>query len=59
MEMYFRHKVDDQKRNKVCELGLPAIEIDLSDLDVSTGFESIEERVLHDMTSKSWLFFPT
>jgi hypothetical protein len=58
VEMYFRHQVDDDKRRKLGQLELPAIEVDLSDLDVSTGFDAIRERVLHETAHKSWLFFP-
>ena len=58
VEMYFRHRVDESKRRKIGELKLPTIEVDLSDLDVSTGFGAIAQRVLHETAYKSWLFFP-
>lgn len=58
VEMYFRHKVDVDKKAKLAKLGLPSIEIDLTDLDVSSGFKAIEERVLHTTDYKSWLYFP-
>lgn len=58
VEMYFRHKVDAEKRTKLAALQLPAIEIDLADLDPSTGFEAIVERVVHATEFKSWLYFP-
>ena len=58
VEMYFRHRVDESKRRKIGELKLPTIEVDLSDLDVSTGFDAIAQRVLHETAYKSWLFFP-
>ncbi|WP_332852667.1 hypothetical protein [Duganella sp. S19_KUP01_CR8] len=58
VEMYFRHKVDDDKRSTLGQLKLPAIEVNLSDLDAVTGFDAISERVLHETTHKSWLFFP-
>lgn len=58
VEMYFRHRVDESKRRKIGELKLPSIEVDLSDLDVSTGFDAIAQRVLHETAYKSWLFFP-
>ncbi|NHZ44592.1 hypothetical protein F1609_31205 [Massilia sp. CCM 8693] len=56
--MYFNHKVDAEKLRKIARLELPAIEVDLSDMDVSTGFDSITQRVVHDASHKSWLFFP-
>lgn len=58
VEMYFRHKVDEVKKQKLAQLQLPAIEIDLSDLDISVGFEGIAQRVLHETEFKSWLYFP-
>lgn len=58
VEMYFRHRVDDDKRRKLAQLKLPAIEVDLSDLDVSTGFDAVKERVLHETAHKSWLYLP-
>lgn len=58
IEMYFRHKVDEDKRRKLKALDLPAIEIDLSDIDVSAGFQAIIERVVYQTEFKSWLHFP-
>lgn len=58
VEMYFRHRVDENKRRKIGKLKLPTIEVDLSDLDVSTGFDAIAQRVIHETRYKSWLFFP-
>jgi hypothetical protein len=58
VEMYFRHQVDEDKRSKLRKLNLPALEVDLSDLDVSTGFDAIRERVLHETASKAWLCLP-
>lgn len=58
VEMRFRHKVDADKKSKLVALGLPAIEIDLADLDTSKGFEALEERVVNTTEYKSWLYFP-
>lgn len=58
VEMYFRHKVDTHKLRKIADLKFPSIEIDLADMDISTGFEAITQRVIHDTAFKSWLFFP-
>ncbi|NVI84057.1 hypothetical protein [Janthinobacterium sp. BJB401] len=58
VEMYFRHRVDENKRRKISKLKLPTIEVDLSDLDISTGFDAIAQRVLHETGYKTWLFFP-
>ncbi len=58
VEMYFRHRVDENKRRKIGKLKLPTIEVDLSDLDISTGFDAIAQRVIHETGYKTWLFFP-
>lgn len=58
IEMYFRHRVDPKKRQKLVGLGIPAIEIDLSDLDVGTGFAAIKERVVTGKDAKEWLVYP-
>ena len=58
IEMYFRHQVDEVKLAKLREKGLPALEIDLSDLDVNEGFEAVRRRVLRDTAYKQWLVFP-
>lgn len=58
VEMYFRHRVEGNKRRKIGKLKLPTIEVDLSDLDVSTGFDAIAQRVIHETAYKTWLFFP-
>lgn len=58
VEMCFTHAVDDEKKGFVRQLGLPAIEIVLSDLDLDAGFEDVRKRVLEDTTYKTWLFHP-
>lgn len=58
VEMYFRHRVDQAKRDKLIRLGLPALEIDLSDLDAGTGFEPLVERVINSVLDKEWLVYP-
>lgn len=58
VEMYFRHRVDQAKREKLIRLGLPALEIDLSDLDAGTGFEALIERVINSTLEKEWLVYP-
>lgn len=58
VEMYFRHRVDVEKRGKLRKLGLPALEIDLSDLDQLDDFEAVKQRVLENVEHKEWLFYP-
>lgn len=58
VEMYFSHKVDEQKLEKIQASRLPTIEIDLSDLDLNTGFDAVQQRVLEGLHYKEWLFHP-
>lgn len=58
VEMYFRHRVDNDKRDKLRKLGLPALEIDLSDLDQLDDFEAVKQRVLENVEHKEWLVYP-
>lgn len=58
VEMYFRHRVDKFKREKLVRLGLPVLEIDLSNLDVGTGFEPLTERVINSVIDKERLVYP-
>lgn len=58
IEMFFTHQVDEAKRLKLRAMGLPVIEIDLSHVEVDTGFNGVRQRVLHDVENKEWLFYP-
>lgn len=58
IEMYFTHRVDQVKREKLAKMGLPSLEVDLSNLDISSGFQAVRQRVLHDVENKEWLFYP-
>lgn len=58
IEMCFTHRVDDVKLRKLQRLGIPAIEIDLSDFGMGVDLETIKERVLNDVAHKEWLVYP-
>jgi hypothetical protein len=58
VEMFFTHKVDEAKLSKLARLGIPALEIDLSNLTVTAGFDAVRERVLQDVLRKTWLVYP-
>jgi len=58
VEMFFRHRVDEDKRTKLKRLGFPALEIDLSDLDPQDGFEAVKDRVIKGVHHKEWLVYP-
>ena len=58
VEMFVTNEVDKDKRRKLEEMGLPAIEIDLSSLGLDAGLDAVRMRVLEDAARKKWLFFP-
>jgi len=58
VEMFFRHRVDEEKRTKLKRLGFPALEIDLSDLDPLEGFAAVKARVIEGVSHKEWLVYP-
>lgn len=58
VEMCFTHAVDEEKTAFLRQLGLPAIEIILSDLDFDSGFDAVRTRVLEETSYKKWLFHP-
>ncbi|MFZ6727695.1 competence protein CoiA family protein [Undibacterium sp. MH2W] len=58
IEICFRHAVDEVKLRKLINRGLPAIEINLSDLSNNANYEAIEKRVLEDTFHQKWLFHP-
>lgn len=58
VEMCFQHEVDDRKREKLADLGSPALEIDLSDLPFDADFAAVRTRVLDNLEYKEWLVYP-
>lgn len=58
VEMCFTHAVDEKKLETIRAIGLPAIEINLFDLDLDAGFDGVRQRVLEDTVFKEWLFHP-
>lgn len=58
VEMYFTHAVDRAKQKKLEDLGIPALEVNLSGLESDTDLETIRQRVLEDVFFKNWLFYP-
>ena len=55
IEIYVTHKVDDIKKAKIKELGLSALEIDLSDIDRYISKEELKDIILNDKKRKSWI----
>jgi hypothetical protein len=58
VEMCFTHAVDEAKLALLRQLGLPALEIDVADLDMDAGMEAVRRRVLDDTVGKRWLYYP-
>jgi hypothetical protein len=56
VEMYFTHAVDRTKKKKLEALGIPALEVALSGLASDTDLETIRQRVLEDVFSRSGCF---
>ncbi|GAB1623766.1 hypothetical protein AAOGI_38160 [Agarivorans albus] len=55
IEIFVTHKVDSQKRQKIKELGLSAIEIDLSKAPRDMPLEELEELIVNQCGNKTWI----
>lgn len=61
VEIFVTHGVDAGKQRKLDHLGLPALEIDLSDLPsrgVAIDLDAVRQRVIDDPDHKRWLVYP-
>lgn len=61
VEIFVTHRVDESKQRKLDEQGLPALEIDLSDLPsrgAALGLDAVRQRVVDDPDHKRWLVHP-
>jgi hypothetical protein len=61
VEIFVTHRVDAGKQRKLDELGLPALEIDLSDLPsrgAALGLDAVRKRVVDDPGHRRWLVYP-
>lgn len=56
VEVAVTHLCDDAKRQKLSELGIPAIEIDLSSVSRDITEEPLRELILENLECKRWLF---
>ena len=57
VEIKVHHAVDDEKKYKIYELGLPTIEIDLSDAVDDYTEESVEQIIFSGQKTK-WVYTP-
>lgn len=59
IEFAVTHKVDDIKREKIINTGLPAFEVDLSGCcKPGKTREEIIQAVLYDPTNRYWIYYP-
>jgi len=61
IEIFVTHKVDSVKQRKLVDLGIPTIEIDLSDLyllGVSLQLDAVRARVVDEIEHKKWISHP-
>lgn len=58
IEIAVTHFVDKIKREKLKRIGLPTIEINLSDLPKQETLETIRNTILSSLLIRSWIFHP-
>ena len=56
VEIYVTHKVDDAKLQKIKDLGISAIEIDLSQTEKSISKQELKDLLLNSIENKRWLY---
>jgi hypothetical protein len=56
IEIAVTHFVDESKENKLHDLKIPCIEIDLSDVARDANLEDIRKEVVESVANKKWLF---
>jgi hypothetical protein len=56
VEIAVTHFIDETKREKIKQLGIPAIEIDLSKVVRDIALPQLEELLIHQTVNKSWAF---
>jgi len=59
IEICVTHAVDETKLNKIVKMELPAIEIDLSDFNLTPDSYAVLKKILIDETNKKMWLFPT
>lgn len=58
IEIAVTHYVEDLKLEKLRQLGIPTLEIDLSDSPELPTLDEIEKMVIHDVINRMWLINP-
>jgi len=60
IEIAVTHFIDEVKKQKIIELDIPTIEIDLSEYKDNINditYENLKEILLHDINHKHWIYF--
>lgn len=58
VEVYVTHAVDFDKICKLKEIGIPTLEINLSQMDESVESKDLEKVLLHNSHNKYWVYHP-
>lgn len=58
VEICLTHAVDEAKLALLRQLGLPALEVDVGDLEMDASMEAVQSRVLNGTIGKRWLYYP-
>ncbi len=56
VEIAVTHFIDSSKEQKINDMEIDTVEIDLSDVDRSIGLESIRSAVVDSTSNKAWIF---
>ncbi len=56
VEIYVTHEVDSEKKKKIKRLGIPAIEINLSEFERNICEEDLREILIDKNDSKKWIY---
>ncbi len=61
VEIYVTHKVDETKFKKIEEIGIPTIEVDLSDFKIIDGdsVHKLQELLINQVGKKRWVYEPS
>ncbi len=58
IEIFVTHRIDNEKLEKLKELGIPTIEIDLSNIDDNISHEALSDIILGKSELKYWKYDP-
>ena len=56
VEIFVTHEIDTEKKKKIKRLGIPTIEIDLSNIDRNISEEDLQEVLIKKNEHKTWIY---